>query len=361
MSELNDQNQQPVAAPPVTAQGLSAPPAPPEPPVVAHKKHSYVADGFKSRTKGEALFNFTSYFGVGYLGVTGFSVLMSWLLRDNKHVAPVYQKLVNSAIKLTKGHKEGEALTKHIDGVNSIMTITALFTGGTIMSVLPIKWMEDNKATLVKGFDHVFYGKEKAESDPTIVAAHADLAAAPKQTWMSVLGARLLAFAATYSTSLIIGSNNSLIGKHGISIDKAGVHAGRWLDGAIHHKHPEIVAAIDEARQLKPNDLLREGDELLKEGKGKADRTFSRIASYVSLDAIYTGITSTALFVFTRVLAPVFDKNVREREKEEKLEQFLPATPTTQSALATSAAPQARISQAEPAGRIVQPQAELAV
>ncbi len=327
-------------------------------PAVAPKKHSYVAEGFKNRTKGEAFFNFSSYLGVGYVGVTAFSVLMSWLLRDSKHVSPAYKKLVDGAIHLTKGNKTGSELEKHIDGVNSIMTITALFTGGTIMSVLPIKWMEDNKAKLVKSFDHVFYGKEKAESDPTIVAAHAALEAAPKQTWMSVLGARLLAFAATYSTSLLIGSNNSVLGKHGISIDKAGVHAGRWLDGAIHHKHPEIVAMIGEARQLKPNDILREGDALLDHGKGQPDRTFSRIASYVSLDAIYTGITSSALFIFTRVLAPVFDKDIRARIREEKNE---PPEPLPQPIAAAAPNTSSRVSEAQLAGRLATPQAELVV
>ena len=359
MTPLNEQDLSPTSQPDGGSLPVAAPP--PEP-VAAPKKHSYVAEGFKSRTKGEALFNFTSYVGVGYLGVTGVSVLMTWLLRDHKGIAPKFEKFVQGVVNLTKGHKTGAAFEAHAKNVSSLTNIATLFLGGTLMSVLPVKWLEDNKAKLVKGFDHSFYGYDKAEKDPTIVAAHADLEAAPKQTWLSVAGARLLAFALTFGTAALIGGNESVLGKltskrntkDVLSLDHTAIKVGRWVDGAIHHKDPAALKTIERARHASPVEMTRDAKA--------PDRMFTRIANYFTLDGLYTVLTASSLFVFTRVLAPVFDQHIRDRQREEKLAEFVPVTQQQQPATSPVAvAPQARISHAEIAGRMETPQAELTV
>lgn len=319
-----------------------------------------MTDGFKNRTRGEGLFNFAAYAGVGYFGVTGFSVFLTWLLRDQKQVSKFYNGLTNKIIEWTKGAREGERLEKYAKTVDSDMTIATLFTGGTIMSVLPIKWLEDNKAKFVNGADNFLYGKEKAESDPTILAAHAELEAAPKQTWMSVFGSRLLAFAATFGTAWVMGSNGSPLAKAtGHSIDKHSARAGRWIDGALHHKDRGIVETIDRARKDNPIGINRDGNPLqqwmVNKGQDHApDRVTSRVWSYITLDGFYTLITGGALYVFTRLLAPIFDrKQDAAPSAGGQVQVHTPAA--TAQATATARTPQGpapHVSQAELSGRL---------
>lgn len=265
-------------------------------------KRKRVAEGFKNRTKGEAAFNLGAYAGIGYFGVTAFSVLVSWLLRDNKTIAPLYEKyVINPVTHFFKRNKtDPEKLAKIERNVNSNMTIAALFTGGTIMSILPIKWMEDNKADIVKSLDRHFYGKD-ADNDPAIQQAHRELEAAPHQTWRSVFSSRVLAFVATFSTSLLVGK----------WIDKYSTRSGRWLDGALHHQDEGIVNSIKAARETDPDNILRHRFTGTTPQTTPLDRDGSKVLSYISMDAFYTLITSGALYVFTRVLAPLFDREER--------------------------------------------------
>ena len=353
IKEPTVETQTPTAEAPATqpAEQRATPALPAQP-----KKQNYVAEGFKNRTQGEAVFNLSAYAGVGYFGVTAFSVFMSWLLRDHKPAAKQFDKVGEWAVNTFKGKREGEALTKFTNTVNSNLTIGALFTGGTLMSVLPIKWLEDNKAKLVSFYDEKFYGKERAESDPTIVAAHKDLETAPHQTWLSVVSSRVLAFVATFGTSLLMGATTSPVARAtGHSLDKFSTHAGRWLDGAVHNNKPAVLKQIDAARGVKPHDIVRSGPA--------ADRVSTRVFSYISLDAVYTLITGGALYIFTRVLAPVFDQ--QHKQKRRDLENAPPEQPLV-SAVPSLPAPDAKvpaasISNAALEGRMESPASHVAL
>lgn len=336
-------------------------------PAPASKKHNYVAEGFQNRTRGEAAFNAISYAGVGYFAVTAVSIFLTWVLRDSKASSwynGQLERVTQFANRFRKVEEGTEAYQKLAKGVDSNMTIATLFAGGTIMSVLPIKWMEDNKAKIVRSFDRMLYGKEKVENDPTIRAAHEDLAAAPKQTWTSVFASRVLAFAATFGTSLLMGANTSFLGKRGHSIDKYSIHAGRWLDGAINHNDRGALKAIEKVREKSPHDLVRFDP---KHPNKPVDRTSSKVFSYITLDAFYTLITSSALYVFTRVFAPMFDKEIKHRTQQEKLQSGI----ATETSTAPHAAnddharpandhPAPRINSAELSGRVIAPSAHAA-
>ncbi len=332
----------------------------------APAKQSRVAAGFKNRTKGEGLFNFGAYFGVGYVGVTAFSVYMTWLLRDFKPIAKHYTKIIDTVAESSGKMLKVTNAAKHHDTVNSAMTIMALFFGGTVMSVLPIKWLEDNKAEVVKGLDRTLYGKEKSDNDPSIQAAHDELEKAPKQTWKSVLGSRVLAFAATLTTWWAIGSNvsplakatqkeaNGVVTRYGDSIDRHSSRLGRWVDGALNHKKPEIVKDIAKARAHHPTGIERTGTH--------PDRVPSRVFSYIALDAFYTMITGGALYIFTRVLAPVFDKHDTQQAPAPAAKRIAPAyqapehTPT-----ATTSHPAVKVTKASAEGRLQGAETALAV
>lgn len=279
--------------------------SPPAALAVQHKRTDYIAEGFKNRTHGEAKFNFRTYVGLGFFGALAASLGLTLALRDSKLIAPLYEKILDKAGNLTKFGKTGEALAAHKANVNSLGTIATMFTGTTIMAILPIKWREDHKAEIIKKYDREYYGEDRVNNDPMIKQAHALIDAAPKQTWKSVIGSRFVALAATLGVAQIIGSNESLLGvSRGWSIDKMSIRAGRALDGFL-NRNPKAAKTIAAATRRNANELLRDGAD--------ADRMASRIFNYLTLDGLYTLMTSSVLFVFTRVLAPVFDKSLPTR------------------------------------------------
>ena len=265
------------------------------------KKKEVIREGFKNKTKGEAWFNGISYIGFGYGLVTATSVFMTWLINDTHHFAEKYGKFA-------------EKLTKKFRIPPTFSNIMTLFIGGTIASVLPIKWLEDKKPDIVKKLDRFLYTDEELK-DPKIAAAHKELDELPKQTWMSVLGSRFVAFAATLSVFLAMGSNKSPIYKiAGESIDKGSIQLGRWFDRLLHRNNPTVLREIDTAvvTNLEKMNAKKYGPDALKDlqlirGEG-GDRIASRIYSYIGLDAFYTLFTSASLFVFTRVFGGLIGK-----------------------------------------------------
>lgn len=271
--------------------------------VKAPTRKYYISEGFRNKTKGEGYFNALTYTGVGYFGVTAFSIYLTYLLRDKDGVLSrgfknYFVEPVTNFFTRSKSVAEAEKIAAKVD---SNMNIAALFTGGTIVSLLPIKWLEDHKPEIVKKLDYAAYGKERVENDPEIIKAHKELSEVPRQTWRSVAASRLLSFAATYSTSFAMGDDKSALGKKtGLSIDRAGAAIGRHIDGQLHRNNPAAQQQIKAAAQASPGGLTR--------NPSAPDRIGSRIWGYIAMDGFYTLITSKALFVFTRVFAPIFDK-----------------------------------------------------
>ncbi len=288
------------------------------------KKH-YIKDGFKTRTKGEKLFNQFTYTGLGFFGVTAFSIFVTWLLRDSKFLSPHYNGFVDRTVEAAR---KSPFFSKFADLINSNMTIATLFLGGTIVSVLPIKWLEDNKARIVKGLDEKLYGKQVADNDPTIQQAHAEMEAMPKQTWLSVIASRGLAFAATYTTSLLLGSAATPVGKAtGHNIDSLSIAFGRNADRLLNKNNVEALVQIDKAMMHNVGDVVRSHpNPAHPKFNPNADRISTRIWSYIAQDGFYTLITSQALFVFTRVLAPLFDGETKKRDRQQQLVAPKPAT-----------------------------------
>ncbi len=286
-------------------------------PVKRADTKDYIKDGFSAKTKGESLFNKLVYGGVGFGIVTGVSIFATWLLRDSKTVSKQYSKLVEGVQNWwVKGRNlSPEEIKKTHNAIDSAMTIGALFTGGTFATVLPIKALEDNKASIVRDLDTRIYGAEKVASDLEIQAAHKELDIAPKQTWKSVFWSRVVAFIGTFTVWGIIGENSRpLADKLGGSIDSLSVKAGRNIDGWMHKKDSPARNNIEYMKQASPKDMRRKPNPA--EGINSADALSTRIWTYVTQDGLYTALTSALLFVSTRVLGPFFDKPHVEESAE---------------------------------------------
>lgn len=257
----------------------------------------FIKAGFESKTKGETLFNRIVYGGLGFGFVTGVSIFTTWLLRDSIWLSGHYSNLIKTVQTSLKGKRSGAALEKFNDSVDSAMTIGALFTGGTIATVLPVKAMEDNKAYFVKALDKKIYGADEVETNPDIIAAHHELDIAPKQTWASVFVSRVVAFAGTFATWLAVGG----------AIDKGSIQAGRSIDKFFRTKGGQAEKDIAHMQSISLKEMHRSLNPK-KPHIDAVDRISTRLWNYVVQDGLYTALTSTLLFVSTRIFGPIFDK-----------------------------------------------------
>lgn len=254
--------------------------------------------GFENKTKGETLFNRIVYGGLGFGLVTGVSIFTTWLLRDSKLLSSHYSNLIKTVQNTFKGNRTGAALEKFNNSVDSAMTIGALFTGGTIATVLPVKAMEDNKASIVKALDRRIYGADVVATNPDIIAAHHELDIAPKQSWASVLVSRIVAFAGTFATWFVVGG----------AIDKGSIQAGRSIDKFFRAKDSPVAKEIAHMQSISPREMHRKLNPE-KPRIDAVDRVSTRLWNYVVQDGLYTALTSTLLFVSTRIFGPIFDKS----------------------------------------------------
>lgn len=267
----------------------------------------FIKAGFENKTKGETLFNQIVYGGLGFGFVTGVSIFATWLLRDSKILSGHYTNLIKKVQNTFKGNRSGAALDTFNNSVNSAMTIGALFTGGTIATVLPVKAMEDNKASIVKALDKKIYGADEVATNPDIIAAHHELDTAPKQSWASVFVSRVVAFTLTISTWYLVGAQNSPLVQSfkdarnplkNKSLDSIAINLGRKVEGKL---YPERKPLIEAAHRAVPNDVSR--------SQSAPDGMVSRLISYITQDSIYTLITSTSLYISTRIFGPIFSKS----------------------------------------------------
>lgn len=327
--------------------------SPPVPPVAPKKddgteqdrKHNYVREGFQNRTKGEKKFNLTTYFGMGYVGVWAFSLFTSWLLRDSKLVAPTYERGVQAMTKAMAA-AFGKAPEVIEGSVRKYMNISSLFTGGTLVSVLPIKWREDHKYEIVKKYDEEIYGKDVVENDATIRAAHEEIRHAPKQTWSSVFASRLTSFFVTYVSAKIIGNQ----------IEKHSTHFGRWSNRKL-TSNPQTLGRINSAQAAHPHELST------IPGAPNTDTITTRLGHDAVADGMYTVLTSGALYVFTRIFAPLFDQRHKFEEEQNKTTRATAATATKpQPATAPReddlASPTAQVNAVQAQARVAKPTPE---
>lgn len=268
---------------------------------IQRNRKDVIREGFKNKTRGEAWFNGFSYIGVGYGLVTTVSVFLTWLIRDTKGAfAQNFEKMAEGA-------------TKRFGMSRSIISIATLFVGGTLASVFPVKWLEDAKPKIVKKIDRLIYSDEEFNSQK-IQDAHKELDELPKQTWLSVFGSRVVAFAATFGVYALMGSNKSPLAKAtGHSLDEVSIKFGRGADRFFNKNNPEALAQIDQAVATNLARMKSTGPDALSgletvRDAVNGDRTPSKVWSYVAIDAIYTLITSISLFISTRILGGLIGK-----------------------------------------------------
>lgn len=123
------------------------------------------------------------------------------------------------AERTTQGQKALEGLGKLFAKIPSLTPERAKFfanksfflTGGFLV-LLPMKWLEDAKSDLVKKWNREIYGSA-VDSDPELIRSQNEVDNAPKQSWLSIFGSRILALVPFYAVVGLLWDRTSTLAK----------------------------------------------------------------------------------------------------------------------------------------------------
>lgn len=177
------------------------------------------ADGAQPEEKrhilpAEKWFNRGVYGGVNYLIQVSASVAFTMWAKyggGKVHFEKAAQWMGKNIIpKITNKHG-----LEAVHESNTYLIATALITVGNLF-LLPVKWFEDRKPEHVRKIDDLLvknyeekYGPLGPEEKAKREDAHEALAAEPKQSWWSLLGARAGALATVYTAIWAVGEKNN--------------------------------------------------------------------------------------------------------------------------------------------------------
>lgn len=299
------------------------------------------------RTEGEKKFDRLTYTTVGYIINALLSVVaVYWVERTHSG-----QSWMNRRIE---GAQKAFSL-KSPDTAKMIATKSFFLAGGFAV-MLPMKWLEDAKVRLVKKWDQKIYG-DRVDTDPMIIQSHKDLEQAPKQSWSSILGSRILALIPFYLLIGALWDNKSALSKwtnpelrgmskeaikemevanpsgfatmasKGIYFDHPIATASRYIGKKIAQLRgkTEIIEQIEKAEKEFPGMLTHPkfGSET------SHDPNHTALPYYFISEAITSGVVAWGVYALTRILGPIMGKKQAAPEAVVPPAVTAPAVPPT--------------------------------
>ncbi|MFO1241840.1 MAG: hypothetical protein U1E36_01340 [Rickettsiales bacterium] len=241
-----------------------------------------------------------------------------------------------------------EALTERMKELKQSRANAKLMTGFFMLSVggwalmLPIKWLEDRKAGIVKYFDDRYERKHNLSEreKESIQIRHDEIAKEPPQTYASVLSARLFTYPMVIAAYLALGpgKGESWLSKAAFKeypgtdhwMDKAATKTEALLNGKA-----ENSGFIQSLRnRLYKNSDHREHRYYLR--KNELHKRFAALDGETRLhkivqdtftETVYSLGMVTLTFIGSRITAPFFGKSKREQHDSPPAPAAAPATP----------------------------------
>ncbi|MGE0753905.1 MAG: hypothetical protein AB7L92_01950 [Alphaproteobacteria bacterium] len=175
----------------------------------------------RKETAGEKIFDRTVYTGIGFGVNEGLSLWVTDQFMHGKNLlakvpgmktagmwfsAEGFDRASEAWTRLLKLEAKNGKTAKQ-NGANSLLMLT-LLSGGTLL-LLPMKWLEDTKATWVKKANHMAdkWGgnkltPEQVEARDKEVEQH--IACSPRQSWPSFLVGRTIAITSSWASGTFI-------------------------------------------------------------------------------------------------------------------------------------------------------------
>jgi hypothetical protein len=160
----------------------------------------------REKTEGEKKFDLAVYGGIGWVANAVISACVTFALYRVEKVSKGFESHVVQPLLRMKPSWLGEKALR--DGIFG----TTLCSGGTLL-VPVMKYYEDKKSQIVRKWDEEIYGRERSHTDQHIVQAHIDMDNAPKQSWLSMWGARAAVIGIAFGMGKTIGAHDSMLGK----------------------------------------------------------------------------------------------------------------------------------------------------
>lgn len=291
-------------------------------------------------SKGEHRFDRMTYAGLGYVANVALSLgAVYWAER-----MPGGQKFMNNLV-----NKFGEWFPKIPKKWSSWAAARSFYLTGGFAVLVPMKLLEDHKVELIKKWDKEIYG-EDVDTNPQLAERHRELEAAPKQSWASMMGSRILSLAPFYATTLLVWSHNSPLAKitnanyrkldsagkalidakelnpatfseysqtmkKGVFFDRPIAAVSRWIGKATASVTGNTVAAerITEMQAKYPA-MMKEGPV----GTTDRDPNHSALPYYFISEAITSALVARATYLMTRVLGPVVGRDGQKPAEKPK-------------------------------------------
>ncbi len=228
----------------------------------------------KKRSWGNVIYDFGVFGSIAWFGVAALSALSAHESQYGKHKAFGWLRTINDkSQQALKGFLSKTLLKggdpKTIDGYakGSTMFLTLGMGGNALMA--PIKWLEDHRQSNAAKIDWLL---GTTPPDPEKIAHE------PHQTWKSVFSGRLMSWGSSYLAFLAMG--------------------------------PALTDNISK----KFGDLASKG--WLRVYPKSNPQNVRRWADIIAFDALFTVITATATYVFSRYIAKKDEENINNSEEK---------------------------------------------
>ena len=237
------------------------------------------------KTFGEKAFNTGTYIGVGLL--------------FNEYLSPRIATAIEHGSGKNRFDKfqsyftrlDGKKLVPDYVGKGHLPRVLLVLIGGTLIVPI-IKWLEDAKTSIVHWIDRKHYG-DQVDTDPAIVAAHKEMDDAPKQTWGSLLKARVTVMFTAVGVDALMGWKDAPTTK-------------LFKDNPTYQKYSSMQRIAEQVSQKMMNTLKTPAESRLKSGKFWESFAWCTVLS----------TTMVALFYATsRIFARKQEERVERREQ----------------------------------------------
>lgn len=218
----------------------------------------------RNKTAGEIVFDVGTYGGLSFLG----NEALSTLIMDQTAEKGIFHKMYEASAKAVSKTPVLNKL-KYVGEGRAAYLLWATLGGFAL--VLPVKWMEDRKGSIVRKIDNFFHGRN-SDDNPDTAAAHAEMDNAPKQSWSSLGEGRLVTVGSALAMDSLIGWPKAPIAKlfdkpgklnDYAGIDRLSASFARWMGkkfdpahrGAIDH----VLATVHDVEHRYKIDPKVEG------------------------------------------------------------------------------------------------------
>lgn len=305
-------------------------------------------EGIREKTRGEHLFNWSVYAGIGWVVNAAISLVALDWFEYNKTGQKVAEAGKNAIGTLLKPLKLSEA--SHTKYKNMGFFIAALYTGGTLL-VPVMKWFEDRKGSLVRFADRVLHGKE-ADHNQTLIEAHREMDEAPKQSWGSMLKARIISFPVGMLIGFSVGNYdawssriapNSWFRKFS-SFERAGATMGR----NFYENRPPNIASTkswDEVQSLASKagasgDRLSLWKSVVNFARSESPHTTRvgldprpvRFFSNTLYELLLSSFVAAGFFATSHAFARLRDNKLQRREEQQEAQRSPSVSPVPYAA-----------------------------